>query len=407
MNTIMKKELLLCLSFLALSLSAQDNIQWRGTDRTGIYHETGLLKTWPENGPTLLWSYDGLGEGHSSVAIDTKSNNIYIAGCTDGKGIMYVFDTNGKLLNKKEYGPEWAESYNGTRGTVSIDNGKIYLITGTAVIYCLDQQSLNVLWKKDFVKDYNGANIQWGICESPLIIGDKVIATPGGKENNIIALNKNTGETIWSTPAQGDSSAYCSPLYIADQQVPLIVTMTAYHIVGINASTGEQLWAYENRNRHDVHANTPVYSNNMLFCTSGYGKGSTMLRLTNGGRSVEKLWFNGELDNRIGAMVKVGDYIYGSGDNNRFWFCVDWKSGEIKWKERGLAMGNIISNDGMLYAYTDRGDMILAKATPEKFDITGQFKITLGTAQHWAHPVLYKGVMYVRHGNTLMAYKVK
>ncbi len=401
----MKKELILCFSFLSLSLYAQENIQWRGTDRTGIYHETGLLKAWPETGPTLLWSYDGLGEGHSSVAVD--ADKLYVTGSTDGKGYIYVFDANGKLLNKKEFGPEWVESYNGTRGTVTINNGKIYLVTGTADIYCLDQQSLNILWKKSFVKDFNGANIQWGVCESPLIIDEKVIATPGGAKNNIIALNKNTGDMIWSTPAEGDSSAYCSPLYISDQQIPLVVTMTAYHIVGIHATTGEKLWSYENKNRHDVHANTPVYSDNMLLCTSGYGKGSTMLRLVNGGRSIEKVWFNGELDNRIGAMVKVGDYAYGSGDTNRFWFCVDWKTGEIKWKERGLAMGNTISNDGMLYGYTDRGDMILAKATPEKFDVVSKFKITLGTEQHWAHPVLYKGVMYVRHGNTLMAYKVK
>ena len=403
----MKKRacLIICISLLTLSLSAQDNIQWRGTDRTGIYHEAGLLKSWPEKGPELLWHYDGLGEGHSSVAVD--GGKLYVTGLTDGQGYIYVFDTKGKLLQKKEYGPEWAKSYNGSRGTVTINGGKIYLISGMAEIYCIDQQNLNVLWKKSFAQDFNGANIQWGVCETPLIVDDKVIATPGGKEHNVIALNKNTGELIWSCPGEGDLSAYWSPLYIADQQVPQIVTMTANHIIGIEAATGKKLWAYENKNRHSVHANTPVYDNNMILCISGYGRGSTMLRLTNGGRSVEQVWFSGELDNRIGAMVKIGDYAYGSGDSNRFWFCVDWKTGEIKWKQGGLAMGNIIANDGMLYCYTDRGEMVLAKATPEKFDIVSKFPITLGTEQHWAHPVLYKGLMYVRHGNTLMAYKVK
>ncbi len=402
--TNMKKVIFILVAFCTLTLSAQNNIQWRGTDRTGIYNETGLLKSWPENGPVLSWYYDGLGEGHSSVAID--SDKIYLTGMTDKTGYIYVFDMNGKLLNKKEYGPEWAESYNGTRGTVTINEGKIYLITGTAEIYCINQQTLDVVWKKSFLKDFDGCNIQWGICESPLIVGEKVIATPGGKENNIVALNKNTGALIWSSAAEQDSSAYCSPLYIADQEVPQIVTMTANHIVGIDVATGKKLWSYVNQNRHDVHANTPVYSDGMLLCTSGYGKGTTMLRLTNGGRNAEQVWFNAELDNRIGAMVKIGDYAYGSGDMNRFWFCVDWKTGELKWKERGLAMGNTIANEGMLYCYTDRGDMILAKATPEKFDIVSKFSITMGTEQHWAHPVLYKGIMYVRHGNTLMAYKI-
>ncbi len=353
----------------------------------------------------MLWHYDDLGEGHSSVAVD--ANKLYITGMTEGTGYIYVFDASGKLLNKKAYGPEWAVSYNGTRGTVTISEGKIYLVSGMAEIYCIDQQSLEVVWKKSFSQDFNGSNIQWGVCETPLIVGEKVIATTGGKENNIVALNKHTGALIWSSPGEGDESAYCSPLYIADQKIPQVVTMTAKHIIGINAANGEKLWSYENTNRHSVHANTPVYSNNMLLCTSGYGKGSTMLRLTNGGQNVEKVWFAAELDNRIGAMVKIGDYVYGSGDANRYWFCVEWNTGTIKWKQGGLAMGNIIANDGMLYCYTDRGEMVLAKATPEKFDIVSKFMITLGTAQHWAHPVLYRGVMYVRHGNTLMAYKVK
>ena len=402
----MKKEFIsLCLALFVLSLSAQENIQWRGTDRTGIYHEAGLLQVWPEGGPAMLWHYDDLGEGHSSVAVD--ANKLYITGMTEGTGYIYVFDASGKLLNKKAYGPEWAVSYNGTRGTVTISEGKIYLVSGMAEIYCIDQQSLEVVWKKSFSQDFNGSNIQWGVCETPLIVGEKVIATTGGKENNIVALNKHTGALIWSSPGEGDESAYCSPLYIADQKIPQVVTMTAKHIIGINAANGEKLWSYENTNRHSVHANTPVYSNNMLLCTSGYGKGSTMLRLTNGGQNVEKVWFGAELDNRIGAMVKIGDYVYGSGDANRYWFCVEWNTGTIKWKQGGLAMGNIIANDGMLYCYTDRGEMVLAKATPEKFDIVSKFMITLGTAQHWAHPVLYRGVMYVRHGNTLMAYKVK
>lgn len=399
----MKKGLIVCFSFLVLSLSAQENIQWRG-DRTGIYKETGLLKSWPTDGPAMQWHYDGLGQGHSSVAID--SDKIYLTGMTDGTGSIYVFDMNGKLLNKKEYGPDWNTNYHGPRGTVTVNGGKIYLISGVGDLYCFDQNTLNVVWKKNILKEYNASNIEWGINEAPLIIGDKLIATPGGKQHNMVALNKNTGELIWSSPGEGDLSAYCSPLYISDQQVPIIVTMTANHIIGLDAETGKKLWSHENKNRHSVHANTPVYANNMILCTSGYGRGSTMLQLTDGGRNIREAWFSSELDNRIGAMVKVGDYVYGSGDSNRFWFCADWKTGEIKWKEKGLAMGNIIANDGMIYCYTDRGEMALARATPEKLDIVSKYSITMGTEQHWAHPVIYKGVMYVRHGDTLMAYKI-
>jgi outer membrane protein assembly factor BamB len=400
----MKRMLCLCLLLLAASvLPAQEIIQWRG-DRTGIYKESGLLKAWPEEGLPLLWHYDGLGEGHSSVAV--SSGKIYITGMSGGKGYIYALDTSGKLLNKKEYGAEWDESYNGTRGTVTANEGKLYLISGKGDIVCLNENDLSIVWKKNMISDFGAKNIQWGICESPLIVGEKLIASPGGEKHNIIALNKHTGALLWSCPGEGDLSAYCSPLYVGDQQVPQVVTMMAKHIVGVDVQTGQKLWSYEQVNRTNVHPNIPVYGDNMLLCTSGYGKGSVMLRLTNGGRSVEKVWDSPQLDSRIGAMVKVGDYAYGSGDTNRFWFCVDWKTGEQKYKVNKLPIGNVIAADGMLYCYSDRGDLALVKISPTGFDIVSRFPITLGTDQHWAHPVIYKGVLYLRHGNTLMAYKI-
>jgi outer membrane protein assembly factor BamB len=389
----------------SLSEASETIIQWRGTDRSGVYHEEGLMTSWESNVPELLWHFDGLEDGHSSPAI--ADGKIYLTGMANGRGTIYVFDQNGNLLNQKEYGQEWNRNYDGSRGTITTSDGKLYLISGLGILYCFDKNSLNLIWEKNLLQTYNASNITWGITESPLIIGGKVIATPGGKQHNMVALNKNTGELIWSTPAMGDQSAYCSPIFIDDQEVPLIVTMTANHVIGVDAETGEMLWSYPNSNRWSVHANTPVYGDNMILVTSGYGRGSTMLRLTNGGRGVQQAWFNENLDNRIGGMVKVGNYVYGSGDNNRFWFCADWLTGEIKWQERGLAMGAIIANNNMLYLYTDRGDMVLAKATPYRFENAGRFPITLGTNQHWAHPVIYNGVLYVRRGDTIMAYNIK
>lgn len=401
----MKHVAILLIAFLTLPLYAQDVIQWRGTDRTGVYKETGLLKAWPADGPTMLWHYDGLGEGHSSVAI--ANNKIYVTGLVDGSGHLFVFDLAGKLLNKKPYGPEWDTSYNGARGTVTINDGRIYVYSGQGGLVCFDENNLNIVWQKNVINEYQGSNIRWGVNESPLIVGDKVIITPGGAENNVMALNKKTGDVIWSCSGQGDTPAYCSPLYVSDQQVPQIVTITAKHILGIDAATGKMLWSHPYNNQRSIHPNTPLYDNNMLLCVFGYGKGSIMLRLTDGGRKVEQVWENKEFDSKTGGAVKIGDYVYASGDHNKYWFCLDWKTGETKYKDKSIAVGCVIANDDMLYCYSDKGEMALVKATPEKFDVVSQFPITLGTEQHWAHPVLYKGVMYVRHGNTLMAYQVK
>ena len=186
----MKHSLIILFALYSSYLVAQDGIQWRGTDRTGIYNETGLMKSWPANGPELLWHFDKLGEGHSSVAI--ANDQIYTTGLVDGKGYLFVFDMNGQLLNKKEYGPEWDTSYNGSRGTVTFSEGKLYVYSGTGNLVCFDENNLNVIWQRNVLEDFQGNNIRWGVNESPLIVGEKVIITPGGKTNNVVALNKKT-----------------------------------------------------------------------------------------------------------------------------------------------------------------------------------------------------------------------
>ncbi|MCL2435373.1 MAG: alcohol dehydrogenase, partial [Lentimicrobiaceae bacterium] len=149
----------------------------------------------------------------------------------------------------------------------------------------------------------------------------------------------------------------------------------------------------------------PVYSDNMLFCMSAYGKGSVMLRLINGGRNVEKVWEITELGHQTGHVIKFGDYIYGSGEKTH-WHCVHWQTGKVMYSDNTLARGNIIAADGMLYIYSDKGEMALVKPNPQKFEMVSKFPITLGTEQHFAHPVIYQGVMYVRHGDGVMAYGI-
>ncbi|MDR1724713.1 MAG: PQQ-binding-like beta-propeller repeat protein [Tannerella sp.] len=399
----MKKLVFLVSGIVLMACTTNENSQWRGQHRDGVYHETGLLKEWPAEGPQLLWHYDDLGAGHSSVA--TANNKIYVTGMIDSTGYLFVLDLKGNLLEKKAYGLEWNENFNGSRSTVNVDNGKLYIFSGRSVLYCFDDKTMDLIWSKDLMNDFDGKKLQFGITESPLIVGDMIYMTPGGEKNNMVALNKNTGELIWSSTGIGKPSTYCSPQYVDDTDIPLVVNAIDSNLVAFNAQTGEMLWETDQKNPHGHNPNTPIYSDGAIFSISGGGVGSMLLRLKDGGRGFEKVWSH-EMDSKLGAAVKVGDYVYGSGEKNRYWYCVDWKTGETKYKDNQLGVGNIISADGMLYCYSDKGDLALVKATPEKFDIKGQIKITLGTEQHWAHPVIYKGVLYLRHGNSLMAYKI-
>ena len=401
----MKKYLFILAIVLPTILYAQKNSQWRGDGRNGIYNEPGLLKQWPAEGPELLWKYEGLGAGHTAVAI--ANNKLYITGLSEENVVLYIFDLNGKLLNKKEIAKEWTESYSGPRSTVCVNDGRLYIYTGLGQLFCLNEKTLSTIWSKHMFTDFDGKNITWGVCESPLIIGDKIFITPGGVKNNIVALNKKTGELIWSSPGEGRETAYCSPQYIGDQSVPIVVTSTAEYIIGLNANTGEKLWSYPQTNRYNIHPNTPMYSNGMIYSTTGYGQGSVMLKLTNGGKSIEEVWKQPLVDNQMGGSIKIDNYIYTSGHNNRFWFCLDWNTGEIKYQTRDLAPCNVIFADGMLYCYSERGEVSLVKPDTSKPDIISKFKVTFGTEQHWAHTVIHNKILYVRHGDALMAYNIK
>jgi outer membrane protein assembly factor BamB len=385
--------------------AAQNPILWRGPHNNGVYDETGLLKSWPAGGPTIVWTFDRLGAGFSSPAI-TK-NRMYLSGTEGSTGYIYALTTEGKLLWKAPYGPEFTESYPGSRSTPVIDGELLYQCSGLGGVYCMDANSGVLKWKKDMAGQYGGQAPQWAYNESFAIDGDKIFITPGGPAHTVMALNRKSGEEIWSAVVMGDISAYCSPLLVRIPGRTLLVTHLDKDIAGLDANTGKVLWTYPHPNQWSVQANTPIYQDGAVFCFSGYGQGGVKLKLSPDGTSVVPEWKTKELDSRIGAAVLVNGYLYGSGDNNRFWMCIDWNTGELRYKAPGLASGTVISADGMLFGYTERGELFLAKADPTGWKLISQTKVTLGMAQHWAHPVISGDKLLVRHGNVLIAYKIK
>jgi outer membrane protein assembly factor BamB len=388
-------------------LTAQDAAQWRGKNRDGIYNETGLLRSWPESGPTLLWHYDNIGAGHSSAAV-VSHDKVYTAGMIDGKGHIFAFSLDGKLVWDTPYGDEWTENYPGTRTTPLINDGKVYLMSSFGKIVCLSADKGNILWSVENMKEYDGRNIVWGVTENLLIDGEKLFCTVGGEKNNVIALNKNTGKLIWSNPGNGQISAYCSPALITLLSRKIVVTMTEKSILGIDAETGWKLWDYEQINMYAVHANTPLYKDGYLYCVSGYGYGGVMLKLSIDGSSVEKVWKNAVLDSRMGGMVLLNGRVYGLGDKIKGLHCLDWKTGEeVAFEKFNGKPGTIISAEGMIYTYDEGGIVALVEPTATGFTKISSFKVPYGADQHWAHPVIDNGRLYIRHGNSLMVYDIK
>lgn len=385
-------------------VSGQTPTTWRGPGQSGIYADKNLSESWSASGPEILWTFDGLGEGYSSPAF--AHGKIYLSGMEGSTGYIYCLTPEGKLQWKAPYGSEFDSSYPGSRATPVIDGNLVFMLSGMGDLSCLDAGNGRAVWRKNVFREFGGRNIQWGINETVVIHGDRLICTPGGPAHNIVALNKTTGELIWSSKGKGELSAYCTPLIAKVGTRNLLVTHTANSILGIDADSGALLWSHPHPNRWSVHPNTPLFFNNQVYCFSGYGKGGVMFQLNADGSRATKKWDTTDMDSRMGGAVVMNGKIYGSGDSSRDWFCMDWNSGRVEYKTRDVGNGVIIAADGKLFWYSQRGELALVKPGASSFEIAGNTRVTQGSGQHWAHPAIDRGKLYVRHGNALIVYKI-
>jgi outer membrane protein assembly factor BamB len=385
---------------------------WRGPGRDGIYPATGLLKQWPEEGPALLWSYEGLGHGHNTVAV--ANSKVYVTGVQDSAqaiGTLFAFDLSGDLLWRKEYGKDFTDNFIGTRSTPVVVDEHIYIESGSGAVYCLNALNGETIWSRDFIEDFGADSvIQFGYSESVLIDGDHLICVPGGKENNVVALNRFTGEPIWASKGVGEQATYNSPILIELGAQRLVIAMTAGSIMGLDAATGEMYWRIEQTQQNKIHANTPLYYDGKLLVSSAdptSTSGLVQLELVDEGKKAEVVWRDRRFRNLLGGLVRIDSCIYGSTAFGKDWRVFDWSTGEMLVQNKELGGGSIIHADGLFYCYTEReGEVALVEATPEEFEVISKFKVPLGTNEHWARLVIHEGILYVRHGNALMAYRI-
>jgi len=405
---------LLAAGVMASVCTAADWPQFRGPDRDGKSAETGLLKKWPQAGPELVWSVEGLGDGYSSAAI--ANGLVYTTGKHGPDGYVFCFDLDGKLKWKIRYGPEWTKSYPATRTTPTVDDGKLYLFSGLGTVYCLDAKTGAEVWSRDVFGEFDGQFPTWGMSECLLVDGSKVIATPGGRKASVVALNKNTGDVLWACMELTEGSAYCNPLAIEYKGNRMIVTMSRDSVVGINAATGRLLWRdplddYHTDRKRVVNANAPLYFDGCVYTTSGYNNGGAMVQLSADPTKIVRKWVDQTLDVHHGGVVLVDGYIYGANFKSMsrgHWACLDWDDGKVMYDTAWQGnKGSTIYADGMLYCYAETaGDVGLAKATPDGFNVVSSFKITAGKGKHWAHPSISDGRLYIRHGDVMMVYDI-
>ncbi len=418
----------LCFCFSAVSVTRPANIgastsdwpQWRGPQRNGVSHDSGLLKQWPEGGPKLLWQVNDIGDGYSTpVVVGTRiylmSNRgmenefVQALSTQDGKPIWTT--RVGNVGNPQDF------LYAKARSTPTVDGEFIYVLGSDGDLACLEAKSGKIRWQKNIRKEFGGQPGEWAYAESPLVDGDVVVVTPGGAEATMAAVNKKTGAVIWKSAVPGgDPAGYASAIVVEGGGRKQYVQLLSKGLVGVDAKTGQFLWRYKDAAKGPAQYFTPVARGEYVY-GGALGVGGGLVRLKSDGRGVaaEQVYFERGLPNGIGGAVLVGDYLYGTEVGQKL-VAVEFTTGKVKWQAEDFGWASVAYADGNIYAHKVNGDFVLVEATPEGFREKGRFtppnqpKHTQAgqfAEMAFAYPVIANGRLYIRDLGTLWAYDIK
>jgi outer membrane protein assembly factor BamB len=387
---------------------AADWPTWRGTDRTDISTEKGLLQSWPEGGPKQLWTFKNAGKGYSSFAI--ANGTLYTLGTRDGKEILIALDAEtGKDKVAVVVGDILSNNWgDGPRGTPTVAGGIVYAMGGGGSLIAADSQTGVVKWKVN-MSDFGGKKPGWGYCESVTVEGDQVICTPGGSQGAMVALRVKDGSKIWQSSGITDGAQYASILPIEHNGRRQYVQLTQQHVFGVDAQSGKVIWKSPWEGRTAV-VPTPIHKDGHVYISSGYGVGCKLVKLENG--SATEVYRNQVMKNHHGGVLLVGDYLYGYSDGPG-WLCQNFKSGEMVWNSKNLGKGAVTYADGRLYAISESdASVVLLDASPDGYQEHGRFKlgplssIRSDRGRVWTHPVISNGKLYLRDQDIIYCYDI-
>ncbi len=429
----MARTIAVAFSLLVVStIVADDWPQWRGPNRDGVSVEKGLLAKWPEGGPTLAWKYKNAGLGFSSFAV--RDGKVYTLGSRENNEVVLALDAvKGTDLWTAKIGPLFTYKTNwwgdGPRGTPTLDGNLLFALGGQGDLVCVDLAKKGAeVWRKNLITDFDGVMMtEWGYSESPLVDGDRLIVTPGGKKGLVVALDKKTGALLWQSSEVPHRATYCSmiaaEIHGARQYIQLsYIKGTGGFVNGVAAKDGKLLWQAP-ISKSDSYAicPTPIVVDNFVYVTIGDGHGCHRFEI---GKNFQPTETYGKKEqkstkNYFGGVVLIAGKIYGHSEGLG-WVCQDLKSGKIVWNERDAfetRSGATMAVGDMLYLLSQEGQVGLVKASREKFDLVSEFKLPQLSAfpqmrpsskdsAVWSHPVVANGRLYLRDCELIYCYDI-
>ncbi|MEM8944077.1 MAG: PQQ-binding-like beta-propeller repeat protein [Planctomycetota bacterium] len=384
--------------------------QWRGPNRDDLSAESGLLQSWPSEGPTKLWSFENCGLGYSGPAV--LGSRLYIMGARDGEEMLLCLDADtGEEIWAAPIGSQFENGWgNGPRGTPTVDGDFVYALCADGTLGCYRIDDGAIVWTQS-MPDLGGKVPVWGYSESPVIHDDMVLVTPGGEQGAIVALDKATGTLLWQSKELTDDAHYSSIMIKEHAGKLMGVQLLVSQLVGFDVSTGEVLWSVQWPGRVAVIP-TPVFWQDCVYVTSGYGTGCMLVRVAED-FTTEVVYDSRFMSNHHGGVILLDSHIFGHA-NKKGWACQDIATGKKVWLERkALEKGAIAYADGRFYCLgEDTGDVVLISASVEGWEEHGRFtldpqsELRAPKGRIWTHPVIAGGRMYLRDQQLLYCFDI-
>jgi outer membrane protein assembly factor BamB len=404
---------------LTVAATAADWPQWRGPDRNGISKETGLLAMWPKDGPRLVWQIKDIGYGYTTPAVvgprlylvSSKGNDNEFVQAREVKDGAEVWTRKlGKVGNLNQKPP-----YPGARSTPTVDGDVLFVLGSDGDLACVEIANGKVRWHKNLRTDFDGKPGTWAYSESPLIDGDVLVCTPGGKDATLVALDKKTGSVIWKSAVPGgDAAGYASVTISHAAGRKQYVQFLAKGVVGVDAKTGAFLWRYDKTAKNSpANIPTPVVHADFVYSGTGLGGGGLVrLKAEGGGIIAEPVYYERDVPTSIGGAIVLGEYLYGT--NGQGLLCAELATGKQQWQDMCVGAASLCYAEGRLYVHGENGDVALVEASPKAYRELGRFtppdqpKHLRGTGEKaWSYPVVANGRLYIHDVGTLWCYDVK
>ncbi len=399
---------------------AGDWPQWLGPDRNGVSREAGLLKQWPKGGPKLLWQVKDLGYGYGAPAVAGGRLYVITNSGVDNESLHALSVEDGKPIWSTRLGnvgnPDQQPSYPAARSTPTVEGELVYAMSSDGDVAVLDAATGKVRWQKNVRKEFGGVPGKWAYAESPLIDGDTLVVSPGGKDATLVAVNKKTGQLIWKSPVPGgDAAAYASAIQVRGGGRKQYVQFLEKGVVGVDAQTGKFLWRYDQTSKGPANIPTPIAKEDYVYSTARSLGAAGLIRLNGAadGVTAEQVYFERNLPSSIGGAVLVGgQHLYGT--NGQGLIAAEFATGKVLWQNESVGAGSVLYADGHLYVHGEDGDVALVEATPESYREKGRFtppdrpaKTRGAREKSWAYPVVANGKLYIRDLDVIWCYDIK